>query len=1565
MAQSNNRILSKMLDRLFAAMVNGPNLNCRPHASRQRIDLTQLSKLSDRSPEDVLRDVLGEARGATLRARVAPAKPSAGVGKPRRFGPKPSKPDASQANAPPQTPEAAEAAEADRPWLDQRSVLAKLRTIAEDARTYEQDTGVHVLSIGFPLLSLPPGSFAARDGAATRRVLAPIAFIPVSLLLKQGAAPSLELSAREGGIDRVSPNTALLAWLEQQSGKAPTELFADEEGHDTWRELREVTRYVAKTFNCPMPQMFEEPAPTMAVSKAPASPHPTASSAPNAVDPVAIETTVENICDVTGKPQPLEDEPPQAIAEGAPEAPKKEPVTSEPAVISLTAAPRGDDLNAGPAILPSAVLGLFPMANQGLLRDMQAMAAGEKLAGPVQSFIERCVSLERAPMSAQDAAEAAAPPPPPASAAPGRPLQFSEDRFVSAADPCQARAVRLARGCSGLVIHGPPGTGKSQTITNIIGDHLARGQRVLMVCDKRTALDVVANRLAHLELGRFCALVHDPQRDQRELYRTLRQQLEELPEARSDPKAADRLAKADAELQKIHGELTQYHQALSKPADDHGLSFHDLVGQWLQLGPSEAPPAAPAAALPLTLVESQAQEIEELLKRARSVELPSNPWSTAAGGSLGQFLARPMDEIRRAVAVCASTASAADATAHAAIAPFASGMELATQAAARHAIAKPLEALVRDTDPAVRARWAGRPAGELGASSAKLTAAAPLVQTVQSAPLDAELALGVTDRAIPTAQFGQQLATLASYIDAAQRWTGFFAFKQKSEAAKVLNAYGMTLSPDNARRCHGFLTGLRARIVVAQLVRELDGSGPTNDSTSPAADDVILHRFSDHMAMLDFLMRVAADPSLALFSDRFAAALRDPAKASELVDGLRRSAARADALGKLEAAMSRAGAFEAKWSAATAGALRGGSLGAATFAALSDRVDTLEGVLRLRDGLAALPEPLRGPVKALVTAATEPDDGINTLRRDALAGEIARRLAADPALQSTDGRRIAASFERYRALETSRRQLVRDAVQHRWLSRQRERLLATTGSRLNGLGADLRRRLTSRGERAMRLRQVVGVGKSTPDGDPLFDLCPVWMCSPETVAQIFPREPIFDLVVFDEASQCRLEEALPVLLRAPRVVIAGDPRQLPPTRFFESAIAASEDEEPETDQQLFELQQGEVEDLLEAALGLDINQCYLDVHYRSRNADLIAFSNQHFYSSRLVPIPAHPSRRALVPPLRLHPVEGVYDDRRNEPEAGRVVEIVRELLRGAQPPSIGIACFNLPQRDCIVEKLEEAAMEDERFAGKLAAARTREGAGSFEGLFVKNLENVQGDERDHIIISTTYGPDVNGRFYRRFGPLAQPGGGRRLNVLVTRAREAVHVVTSIPPDAYRNLPPLGDHQTPGGGWLLFAYLRFAEQLAPLYETPPREGASAEPHGGNGSPVAGGEPASTVHEHPTASPSSLARSVADRLAARHGVPSDLYWGNEGFCVDVALRENDQPESFTVGVLCDGTRYTASGDPTEWDIFRTGVLESQGWRLHRLWSPHLFRDPNGCEHAVLAECRKTEPASSRIA
>ncbi|HYE19013.1 MAG TPA: AAA domain-containing protein, partial [Tepidisphaeraceae bacterium] len=1454
---------------------------------------------------------------------------------------------------------------------------------------------------------------------ASKRVIAPIAFVPVSVEIKAGGTPGVTIACKGEGVDRVTPNLALLAWLEQQTGKnLSAELFADEDGADPWREIDELVRRVCDALEIPVPEWRaaadqegeeeeekESPATcrgtdgedrTVAKSNVDearkdsfsrdpegelkASPQGSAGGEEGA-DQGEGEAPFEprwkgdaasdqrgQDARATGVVDENDASDPSSAAGRAPQAERlqEEPTTPDKPALKLGAAPRTEALGDAPAILPSAVLGLFPVANQGLLRDLQAMNAGEALAGPVLPFVNSAATLD-GPAQSQDRAAEAAPP-----AAVGRVTRnFSDERLVAQADPCQARAVRMARTSRGLVIHGPPGTGKSQTITNIIGDHLSRGLRVLLVSDKRTALDVVANRLAHMGLGNLTALIHDPQRDQRDLYRTIREQLEVLAEAKTDEKAQAKLAKVDAELQALHGELTGYHDALMRDPDGDGPaeSFHALVGHWLALPDSDLlPKLEPLAdSLQLADLDAHAHLIDETLSRAASVGWSANPWREAVGVDLATFASTPIEKWRQAIAPSGELAIQCDATADPAIPAFVDGVDLPAQVAARQQLATQLEQLRAATQPATREFVLGKDDAALAKLRERIAAVEPQVQAIKAGPLDAELRMVLGDKQPTMGEVAQQLGQLETYLEAAGKWYAFLLFGAKAAGRMVLSRYGLGLSKANGERVKAFLTGLRTRLVVQQTYNEVFGLSSPFVNT----DDALTGGLANAAALAGFVQWVKSTPVVAPMWADVKRAMSDDGAAQTLLTGLALSPKRAEAIQNLTQSLASSRLISPEWIGAFEGKLRRATApGVPVVRALIDKLSDVDPVLRIRAALAKLPSPVTKALDTLIKDPVDPAQSTQALRKVALAAEITRRLRADERLQNVDGPRVSSAFERYRKLEDTKRELVRDVIVHQWVTKQKERLLTGTGNRLNNTGADLKRRLTMRGERAMRLRQVLAAGQRIEGGDPLFDVCPVWMASPETVAQLFPRAEVFSVVIFDEASQCRLEETLPVLTRGQRVVIAGDPKQLPPTRFFESAFTASEEDEPQTDQELFEQQQGDVEDLLAAALNLSIDQAYLDVHYRSKSSELIEFSNEHFYASRLQAIPGHPSNRPEHVPLTLHQISGTYEDRENAAEADKIVELVQNLLKGRTPPSIGIACFNLQQRDLIVEKLDEAAAEEEKFARKLAEARARSGEGSFEGLFVKNLENVQGDERDVMIISTTYGPDATGRFYRRFGPLGRAGGGRRLNVLVTRARHAVHLVTSIPREVYASLPPIPDGQQPTGGWLLFAYLQYAERVSREYARTVGEPASAggssaqrenPPPSENDDRSAGPQPeiraqseiseGSLVTPLPTKTPSPLAQSLADHLAATHRIPSDLYWGNDGFLVDLALRDPADAARVTVGVLADGARYPAADDPVEWDVFRTGIHEAQGWTLHRVWSPHLFRDPRGTTEAVV--------------
>jgi hypothetical protein len=1337
---------------------------------------------------------------------------------------------------------------AKRAFEAQARLLGKLRDIAEDARDYEQETGENALYIGYPLISVPPGSDAL--GESSTRVFAPIALIPIDMTVKRGATQSVTFTAKGSGVDLVVANFPLLAWLEQQTGRDTSNLFTDEEGTQPWKELNEIQKLLTEGL-------------------------------------------------LLG-----------SVAEVSPER-------------SLESVPRFDQLAKEPTIINAAVLGLFPVSNQGLLRDMKAMSKGENLIGPIENFL-----------SARTEAPATMPALQPASL-PKRGRRFNEERLISDADPCQTRAVRLAKEASTLVIHGPPGTGKSQTITNIIGDHLARGERVLLVCDKRTALDVVQNRLEHLGLGDLCAVVHDPQRDQRSLYMKIRDQLETLPERKSNAGAELRLQQADEELQRIHLELGGYFSALSESPAPGKISFHDLVGEWFSIETSAAISVDESylAETALADFEPTQSAVREVLERARQAEYPRNPWADAAGLDLGEFLSRPLAELRNRLTVLESKAPGVDATWTPEQPPLTSA-DLKEQAATRDIIAKLLieiDALGLQT---AQKSWFSKGSDVLRQTLAEMESLNSPLSAASAAPLDAELRSVIAAKPPTFAEINQANDALDLYNQIALKWYAFLCSGKKAAAQKVAAPYGLSISPETSERIQKFLNGVKARLICQEFYRRT--FTPEAVTTDLMADAELLSGLNQHRSMLTALAQLHAKVTPELLP-LINASLAGSTKS--LADKLKASVARANALAGFLADMANSGLFSRSWFSETDAGWREGKAAAPLFAELGKRFDTIETILRLRLAYEKVPAPLRHAVASLIHQSAEPDAGLPVLKKALLAKEISARIRSNPFLQQIDQERMDRCFHRYRELDAAKRTLVRDAVIHQWTSRQMSRLLSSTGTQLNSDGAALKRRLLTRGERAMKLRQMILSGAQGAQPDPLFDMCPVWMASPGTVAQIFPRQPVFDAIIFDEASQCRLEEALPVLTRGRRIVIAGDPKQLPPTRFFESALVESETEDAETEQDLFEQQQGETEDLLAAALNIEVQQCYLDVHYRSRNEALIGFSNKSFYQDRLQPIPGHPSNRAKTSPIRLIRAEGVYEKRGNLKEAQMVCDLVAELLARPNSPSIGIACFNLTQRDVILDALEERCERDPQFAQRLEQARARRGRGSFEGLFVKNLENVQGDERDHMIISTTFGPDPNGKFRRNFGPVGRIGGGRRLNVLVTRAREMIHLITSIPRAEYSALPQLESGQTPGGRWLLYAYIHYAETLGRLFdeEAQQREQANAS-----------ATPTVRLNGHGRAS--RLAVGLANSLVKDHALSSDVPWGNEGFCVDIALRHPDRAEDVTIGVLCDMTRFSHATDPVEWDLFRTGVLENQGWKFHRIWSPALYSDPDRHKRAI---------------
>lgn len=1417
-------ILRTMLQRLYASLIAGPGLNARPHNSRQRVDLLELRHLQGTEPASVLGQLL------TGKAEF-PAKV-------KEF----SWPDYPES-------EWSEEQRAARNFSDrQAKVLSKLRDIAEDATEYYNDHGDQALFVGFPLLSIPMTQ--DRQGFKSPRVLAPIAFMPVSLSVRRGLNPGVTMDVSGEGADLVIPNPGLLAWIEQQTGKSTEALFADEAGEEPWREIAETIALAAKAAGIETVPVFDE--------KTILQPVPKTESLPNKAE-----------------------------------------------------------------ILPCAVIGLFPLVNPGLLRDTKWMQENEKtLVNPAQAFLSPEALNEAEenvlPEAKEYDHEAVS------GTKPKR--DFSQELLVTHADPCQAEAVAHARKSAALVIHGPPGTGKSQTIANIIGDHLARGERVLFVCDKRTALDVVKYRLDSMGLGGLCGVIHDPQRDRTRLYMQVREKLEELAQESELADPNRKLEQTNRRLNDLHAELRGYFDRLHGCGPE-GDSFHQLCGEWWQVREKGGVDLPEVEGLSTDDLVNHRTDGEEILRRALVARWPENPYRDRLGMTLSEWLASRPGEIKSKLDKAVLAAQAVDAVPTEGLVPLEPNFGAQEQTHARAALAEMLETVVKRGLPDVALRLAASSQWQRFAEevSGMSNEAGRLGQT-----LERELYLQIKGAVPSLGEAGKRLLALDNWVPIAGSWTRFFAFGKKKEATAALTPLALPLTPEATERGRVFYLGLKARYLWSDVRDRLLGK----ESAILPSDEELL-AFRDGLPEVVTVLRVLKEPIYAKVQEVVLTALQDlPGKGTACVEMLRQSAKRAEAIHGLEVALVETHLLTEEAIGGLSEAWRNNETASEICQSFVEFFDTLEESIRLTDRLRTLSAPMQEAVSIAAVQGMPWETAESALKASVLAKEIRRRLREDEALARIDTKRVESAFSELLERTAEKSQLVRSVVLHRWQKLWRERLLATTGSRLNSLGASLRQRLFVRGEKAMKLRQMIASGAGTEGGDPLFDMCPVWMASPATVAQIFPREALFDVVMFDEASQCRLEEALPVLLRGKRVVIAGDPKQLPPTRFFEQALADSDDTAAETADEVFAQQQSEAEDLLTAALNLNVQEAFLDVHYRSRNEALIGFSNESFYSKRLQPIPGHPKNRALVAPIRLVRVDGLYKDRGNEAEAKAAAKLVAELLDDKQPPSIGVACFNLNQRDLILDALDELAAENARFAERLEIAKKRRGNDSFEGLFVKNLENVQGDERDHMIICTTFGVDANGKFRRNFGALSRSGGERRLNVLVTRAREAIHVLTSIPRAEYISPEQLESGQRPTGRHFLYDYLRYAEGVGTNFERWQNEMEQAR-----------GKAVAQVVVCETGRKSALVEAVGGSLHAEHGVGSTLYWGNDGFCVDVALTHPELGADVTLGVLADFTRYQKTPDPITWEQFRSMVLSSQGWKLHRLWSPALFRDGEG--------------------
>ena len=416
--------------------------------------------------------------------------------------------------------------------------------------------------------------------------------------------------------------------------------------------------------------------------------------------------------------------------------------------------------------------------------------------------------------------------------------------------------------------------------------------------------------------------------------------------------------------------------------------------------------------------------------------------------------------------------------------------------------------------------------------------------------------------------------------------------------------------------------------------------------------------------------------------------------------------------------------------------------------------------------------------------------------------------------------------------------------------------------------------------------------------DVLVGLKPCLLMSPLSVAQYLDTEAKFDVVIFDEASQIPVWDAIGALARGKQSIVVGDNKQMPPTSFFGKG-----DSEEEVDEEVTE----DLESILDECLAAQLPELALNWHYRSRYESLIQFSNQKYYKGGLFTFPAPVAKDTAV---KLHVVEGVYDKgdtRTNSNEAKAIVEFIIQHLQSQlgqeNPLTLGVVTFNMTQ-----QKLIEDLLDNELANHPELETLSKSG---IEPLFVKNLENVQGDERDIIVFSITYAKDRDGRLSMSFGALNRQGGQRRLNVAITRARQGLHVFSALSPEEINLARTNSEGVRDLKDFLVFAR---SGQLHLNYADQSKQQAKKE----------------------------FLQYLQTKLQEQ-GWSVDPGIGQGDSCVDLAIIDDLHTDSYIVGILVDGENYAKAATARDRDQLRPTVLNGLGWQVLSVWTVDWWLDP----------------------
>jgi len=1120
---------------------------------------------------------------------------------------------------------------------------------------------------------------------------------------------------------------------------------------------------------------------------------------------------------------------------------------------------------------------------------------------------------------------------------------------VVASDPSQEIAVRRSRIPPGLLVEGPPGTGKSQTIVNVVGDAIGRGETVLVVCQKQAALKVVKKRLDAEGLADRSFLIVDTTKDREMVIRALRDQLTAVrsePEERARSLRRQRDEKA-ARIEALERDIDQHHAALHATEDSTGMSYRQLLGRLMQVK-AEGPVLDIAALRGLLgdLNPTTLSTVEDACAPLAALWLAA-AYENSALVALRSFAAD--ETVATDVASSFASYVTAEEVRGSTLAAYADAFDTDTPQPCLDwlDVHRAIFSSMAETDRRALANWLPhfRQSGSgITTGGEAMAMAREYLSTLEALPSNAhDAALFAPIGALSSIALRQHLANACEAMET-PRFLGCFNPFRWQRVRRTRSFLASLGEPTDAKRMLEFRNALALEVASRPVRQRVDQLRTLLGIDAPAAlppNDFLKAEVRTHLARLETVAKAAgavfACPQMAYAE---AMATEATASAFERLEArfrgaMARHTARQESLARLSALTEW---FPRDWLSEQAATIASRPPEPTALRPILEALPTLEAYQRFRLRASTLPPKvieafaiLNRTTVALRAVPSAELEGVvrRSLRHAAYLAWKARIEEAHPALfleRAEIERKVAQLAQLDGELQSLNRDVLRFGVE--------------TGRLAPLKDWDNITRLT--GPRARRLREIIDQGAELG----IMHLRPVWLMNPDVASRILPlKAALFDIVIYDEASQMLVEHALPTLFRARRVLISGDEKQMPPSSFFATRIDGDDDGADEfdfTDEAATEAERlakseawnrrevKDCPDLLQLGRST-LPTSRLQIHYRSKYRELIAFSNSAYYQGDLNVPARHPDTEVnRVRPIEVVRVNGVYEDQSNEDEAEAVVGLLTELWAGRveTPPSVGVVTFNRKQADCIEEAIDLRAATDPRFAASLERERDREQNGEDMGFFVKNVENVQGDERDIIIFSTTFGRDRRGTFRRNFGVLSQTGGERRLNVAVTRARQKVVLVTSMPVADVSDWLSSGRQANKPRDYLQ-AYLHYAEQVSSGALDVARAATLKL------------SPAPTLRLAQAAAGDGFSDSVRD-FVRRLGFKPIAATDGDAFGLDLAI-EDPRTKLYGIGIECDAPRHPLLERARAREIWRPTILKRAIGSVHRVSSHAWFHRP----------------------